>query len=300
MQPTEELYYKYAGVLTSVVNKYAYGCPKEVQDYVQDELFLQAQLVFCQACLSYDPNHPSGASFETWLRNQLKSITAIKNKAKHGPNLLKSCSTPLVQMQTIKDVVAKSRDEDDDKTDISDFTESWYLENYEQNLSNGTENMEFPEDMIPYIKALRGDSLRIFQDFCRRRFDLTPPNNLTRAKIRAREYLNPIRLYRRVYMHEGWTLDRVRNAWRGLRGIFRNYMTGKLPASICDPKFNPVPKKSRARKESRSSTWYFHFEERHGITYGLYRSLKNRGIIPPLDKKTDQYLDLSMYSAMAM
>lgn len=300
MQPTDELYYKYAGVLTSVAYQYARECPKEVQKYVRDEMFLQAQLVFCEACLSYNPDHPSGASFETWLRNQLQSITSIKNKAKRGPNLLKSCNTPLVQMQTIENVVSQSKDEDNDKTDISDFTASWYIEEYGNNLSNGTDKMEFPSEMLPYIKALQGDSLRIFQDFCRRRFDLTPPNNLTRAKIRAREHLNPMRLYRRVYMKEGWSLERVRNAWRGLRGIIRSYMTGKLPASVCSSQFAPMPKQSKVRKESRSSTWYFHFEERHGITYGLYRSLKNKGIIPPLDKKKDQYLDLSMYAAMAM
>lgn len=292
MQPTEELYYKYAGVITSVVNKYARKCPD-----VEEELFLQAQLVFCQACLSYDPNHPSKASFETWLRNQLKSITSVINKATHGPSLLKSTNASAVTVSMLAQNI--SREEDEDPTDISDVATKWFIEEYGDNLSNGTNNGDYPSEMKPYIEALTGDSLRVFQDFCKGKFELKPQKFMTIAKRRAREVLNPIRLYRRLYRKEGWSLERVRNAWRGLRGIFSSYTSGKLPVMFCNPKFAQArPKKRQPRKESRCSNWYFGFEKQHGITYGTYRSLVKRGIIPRLGKD-DNDTDLSMYAVPA-
>ena len=39
-----------------------------------------------------------------------------------------------------------------------------------------------------------------------------------------------MKMYRRKYMAMGWSLERVKNAWKGLRGMFRNYLKGKLPS----------------------------------------------------------------------
>ena len=289
MKPTEELYYKYAGVLTSVVNSYAWDCPKDIQE----EMMLQAELVFCEACLSYDPDHPSKASFETWLRQQLKSITSVLRKASRGPSMVKNGNQSAVPVSMLAQNISREESEDDDDpVDISDVASNWYLDDYSKSLYNGEDLCEFPEEMHPYIKALKGDSLRIFQDYCRGKFNSKPQKFMTVAKRKAREVLNPVRLYRRLYINEGWSLERVRNAWRGLRGVFYAYNKGTLPMLISDPSFQPeeITKSNNPR--------YINFAKRHKISYWNYRSLVKRGIIPELTKG-DESLDLSLYAATA-
>lgn len=292
LKPTTELYYKYAGVITSVVNSYAWDCPKDIQD----EMMLQAELVFCEACLSYDPDHPSKASFETWLRNQLKSITCVIRKASKGPSLLKNCNASAVTVNMLAQNISREEDEDEDPVDISDVTPNWVLEDYSAKLLNGVDHCEFPEEMHPYIKALQGDSLRIFQDFCRGKFNLKPQKFMTVAKRKAREVLNPTRLYRRLYMQEGWSLERVRNAWRGLRGVFNAYNKGTFPMLVCDPKFRPADVASEITKSNNPR--YINFAKRHKISYWNYKALVKRGIIPEL-AKGEENLDLSIYAATA-
>lgn len=313
MKPTNALYYRYAGVITSVVNHYAIDCPS-----VRDELLLEAQLVFCQACLTYDPNHESGASFETWLRQKLQAITYIIKKATRGPNMIKLPKTkePVNNSVVTVSMLAQniSKLDDEDPVDISDASPNWYLEEYGKKNDLGTEIGEFPMEMQPYIESLKGDSLRIFQDFCRGRFNLKPQKFMTIAKKKAREVLNPNRLHRRVYMHEGWSLERVKVAWKGLSSVFRNYINGQLPCMVISKEWQkdvvkPVCNEpavvqqeeivtKQPRKESRSSVWYFGFEKRHGITYGMYRNLVKRGVIPRL-KKGEDNLNLSYYRVMA-
>lgn len=334
MKPTDALYYKYADVITSVVNAYAWNCPKDIQD----ELLLEAQLVFCKACLTYDPDHESGASFETWLRQKLQAITGIIKGAVRGPTMVKVPKTKervnnsVITVSMLAQNISKL--EDEDPVEISDAAPNWYLEEYGKQSDLGTYSGEFPKEMAVYIQSLKGDSLQIFQDFCMGRFSLKPQKFLTIAKKRAREVLNPNRLYRRVYMQEGWSLDRVKQAWKELSSVFKCYMTGQLPSvlttlpqgmpekelvKVADPSENIIAESPeepsvineaveepiegapaeietirQPRKESRCSVWYYGFEKRHGITYGIYRNLVRKGIIPRL-KKGEDNLDLSMY-----
>ena len=288
MKPTTELYYKYAGVITSVVNSYAWNCPK----YIKDELQLQAELVFCEACLSYDPNHPSKASFETWLRNQLKSITRVISKAAHGPSLVKDGGQSVMTINMLARNISRKKDED--PLDISDTASKWYLNDYSDNLLKGLGDSEYPEEIYPYIKALNEDALQIFQDFCKGKFMLTPQKFMTIAKRKAREVLNPTRLYRRLYMQEGWSLERVRKAWKDLCSVISSYRMGTLPSHV----YTSGSRTSNGPSETAKCTnrRYNDFEKRHKISYGSYRSLVKRGIIPKLSKG-DKDLDLSIYAA---
>lgn len=309
MKPTEELYYKYAGVISSVVDKYAYQCPD-----LADDLLLQAQLLFCQACVTYDPDHPSKATFETWLRNKLQDVSALVKKATRGPCLIKiekvkkpaakknkawarkainpACSDDnnLTPIQTMRDISESTeRQPDDDPIDISDVTCGYILEDYSKKLSDGTEEgHDYPKAMLPYIRALRGDSLRVFKDFCEGRFEREPRKNLTKAMQRARGIYDPRYLYRKVYRDCGWSLARVQNAWRGLHGILKNYLDGKMPAPITMATVTLPQNRKKAR-------WRERFDELHKIPVTTYKALVQAGVISPIKKGSDENLDLSKY-----
>ena len=244
MKPTDELYYRYAGVISSVAYKYAQKCPA-----IADDLLLQARYIFCKACLSYKEDHNSGASFETWLRNQLQALSNMIDKEVHGPSFVKQGTMKTGKFKDGKEVEskvltpvykegtailkAKSIGDKVDCTDIlTDMASNWYLSDYNENLSasdGGNEYDEFPPELLPYIKGLTGDAYTLFQDFCAGCFDPPPQRNITKAKQKTREILNPLKMYRRKYMDMGWSLDRVKYAWKGLHGMLRNYMVGKLP-----------------------------------------------------------------------
>lgn len=287
MKPTDELYFKYAGVITSVVNKYAYNFPE-----LADDLYLQAQLVFCQACLTYDPEKTGAngkvASFETWLRNKLKSLNMVIRKEIHGPCTMKHLGNPqaITVTKLAQDV---AREPEDDPIDISDAVSQSLLKDYSDNLAgNIGESHDYPEELIPYICALRGDSLRVFKDFCEGRFEREPRKNLTKAMQRARSIYDPHYLYRKVYRDCGWSLARVQNAWRGLHGILKNYLDGKMPAPITMATVTLPQNRKKAR-------WRERFDELHKIPVSTYKALVQAGVISPIKKGRDENLDLSKY-----
>lgn len=244
MQPTDELYYKYAGVIDSVVRYYSRKCPD-----LADELFLQAQYVFCTACLSYDPNHGKGASFETWLRRQLQSITHVIIKASRGPSTVEDIDKSAVTWSVLEESRRSLRHDDvDAMEDLADVASQEYVKEYGANLENeGT--LGYPPEMVPYIKALTGDALQVFNDYCHGKFELNLPFNMTLEKQKAREVLNPTRLHRRLYAKEGWSLDRVRKAWDGLVRMFDNYRRDKMPIMLTVSRNSSASKKpTRSRK----------------------------------------------------
>lgn len=292
MKPTDELYFKYAGVITSVVNKYAYHFPD-----LADDLYLQAQLVFCQACITYDPANVGvtgqSASFETWLRNKLKSLNMVIRKEVHGPCTIRDMDNP--QSVTISKLEADMalHESRSDAIELSDVVGNYILDSYTDNLMdnvNGTH--DYPKELIPYIRALHGDSLRVFKDFCEGRFDRKPRKNITRAMQRARGVYDPGYLYRKVYRDCGWSLARVQNAWRGLHGILKNYLDGKAPVSIVVPVVE-------LRKNKRKDMWRQRFEELHKIPESTYRALVKVGVVKPLKRGVDDNLDLSKYMLQA-
>lgn len=312
MKPTEELYYKYAGVISSVVDKYAYQCPD-----LADDLLLQAQLLFCQACVTYDPDHPSKATFETWLRNKLQDVSALVKKATRGPCLIKiekvkkpaakknkawarkainpACSDDnnLTPIQIMRDISESTeRQPDDDPIDISDVTCGYILEDYSKKLSDGTEEgHDYPKAMLPYIRSLRGDALQVFKDFCEGRLDREPVKHLSLARQRSRGILTASHIYNKFYKEKGWSRSRVENAWRGLRGMLKNYVDGKLPTVINNPSLrkNKVP-----RNESRWDKMCRTFEEHHSISYNAYKVLCRKGLLHT-SASLDENADLSKH-----
>jgi len=311
LKPTEELYYRYAGVITGVVNKYAYQCPD-----LTDDLQLQAALIFCQACITYDPDHPSQASFETWLRNKLQSISELVKDATRGPCLVKfeksgkheiavkrkrvwskktinpKCAEKInTPVQTVKEISDTMQRKSEDMLDISDVTCGYILEDYGNNLSGGTDKHDFPSDMLPYIHALRGDSLQVFKDFCEGRLERKPHHKLTREIQRKRGILSPSHIYNKFYKQKGWTRERVENAWRGLHGVLKNYLDGKLPSYVNNP-LNRTNKVSKS--EGDWSEMCRIFEARHNLPYSVYRHLRRKGLVPKLGAGED-YVDLSKY-----
>ncbi len=302
LKPTDKLYYQYAGVISSVVKQYAKKCPD-----LKDELFLQAQLVFCQACLSYDPHHKSGASFETWLRNKLKSITGIIKKAAHGPCLLKGVGSPYALTWSAIEKEYTDKDRSGDKKDQSKQLTTLLMDEYTSRINDCIDgDSEYPDELLPYFNALKGDALQVFKDFCNGAFERAPTKGMTMDEKKELMRLNPMKLYRRLYKEKGWSIARVTNAWRNLHGIMEAYINGTIPTSVCTKKYVHRLRKTYPRRvngpneNSRCSKWYFDFEQRHKITYGIYRILKKKGVIPPLDKNRDKNLDLSKYAVMAV
>lgn len=333
MKPTEELYYKYAGVISSVVDKYAYQCPD-----LADDLLLQAQLLFCQACVTYDPDHPSKASFETWLRNKLRDVTSLIKKQCRGPSLIKKapsektvraikqknpwsaelCECTVIDEYTSSAVIPEHYINDItpyksypikskvnlvkasqsfgnfENLELSDITCKYVLEDYSKKIADGEdkdgENHDYPKAMLPYIRALRGDSLQVFKDFCEGRLEREPRKNLSFAKQKARGILSPSYIYNKFYKEKGWSRSRVENAWRGLRGMLKNYVDGKLPTTIN----NPTLRKNKVhRGESSFEKASRLFEERHSLSFNTYRVLCKKGILHKENVAENE--DLSKY-----
>ena len=299
MKPTDELYFQYAGVITSVVNKYAYDFPD-----LADDLFLQAQLLFCQACLSYDPEKNVGkngkvASFETWLRNNLKSLNMVIRKAAKGPCSDRHLGNPpaicFSEIERIASTAGKAgEDPDDNDTDQPYAIKMNVLQEYAENLSDGTDKgHDYPDALLPYIRALRGDALQVFKDYCLGAFERKDRKNITIAQKKARAIYDPRYIYRAVYRDRGWSFARVQNAWRGLHGILKNYLDGKLPVNINNPS---TRKRLRTpRNEAFWHKWEYDFEQKHSIAYNTYRVLVKKGILPPLkecaeDENFSKYL----------
>lgn len=298
MKPTDELYFQYAGVITSVVNKYAHDFPD-----LADDLFLQAQLLFCQACLSYDPEKNVGkngkiASFETWLRNNLKSLNMVIRKAAKGPCSDRHLGNPpaicFSEIERLASTAGKAgEDPDDNDTDQPYAIKMNVLQEYAENLSDGTDKgHDYPDALLPYIRALRGDALQVFKDYCLGAFERKDRKNITIAQKKARAIYDPRYIYRAVYRDRGWSYARVQNAWRGLHGILKNYLDGKLPVNINNPS---TRKRLRTpRNEASLHKWKYEFEQKHSITYYTYNVLVKKGILPPL-KECAEDEDFSKY-----
>lgn len=212
MTPTNDLYYKYAGIITSVVNRYATYCPD-----LRDDLYGEALLVFCDACKSYDPNHTSKAAFSTWLYRQLQSISRVMDKAINGPvpEAHLHCPSADIPFQDALSVVAPAHS----------------LDTYTDSLQQYTSS-DFPSDMHKYLDTLRGDSFTIFQDFINGRLDSAPDKygTISLERKRQKTYLNPTKLYIRRYKRLGWSIDRVRNAWLDVSRVVSSYINGTHPS----------------------------------------------------------------------
>lgn len=227
MKATDELYLKYAGVITAVVNHYSRDFPD-----LEDELYLQAGLIFCQACEAFKPEHPSGASFDTFLRHKLHSLTWLIDKALHGPSLLESRGKAPVRMMA-------DCDQDEDAT-VGDPSCAAYqghtkgvrpymLADYSKQLETSG---EYPQELLPYLEALQGDALQVFKDFTEGYFKIKPDPSRSREFNRAKEYLTPMKIYRRRYLKLGWSLERTRRAFNGIQGMLKLYMQGRLPCNL--------------------------------------------------------------------
>lgn len=239
MQPTNELYYKYAGMITAVARKYSRQCPD-----LADDLFLQAQYMFCKACLSYDPENPAKASFDTWLYRQLQSITGIIRSESHGATHANIGSHSAVAFSALVNECperSNCRDQDDcpnmEKT-ITRLLTDGYVDDYNGQLALED---EYPKEMKPYFEALRGDALRVFRDYCNGCFDKeVSRSKYTRAQRNAMLTLTPRKMYLRHYAKYGWSIRRVSEAVRTLRGVLHAYMLGKLPSITENPEFSAV------------------------------------------------------------
>ena len=222
MKATDELYFQYAGVINKVVRSYARQFPD-----LEDDLYLQAGLIFCKACESYNPEHPSGAGFGTWLSKCLKSLTDMIETACHGPNTCVHGGAAPVRSYTI----------DGETEDCCDPSAGAFaaaisggvVAEYCEQLAR---NDEYPADLRPYLDALQGDALQVFHDFADNLFYIKPDPSKTRAYNRAHEYLTPKKIYMRRYIKLGWSMTRTRRAFDSLQKMLKLYMQDKLPCTL--------------------------------------------------------------------
>lgn len=218
MQPTDALYKKYAHVITAVVSRYTWQYPD-----LADDLYLQAGLVFCQACLTYDEEHPSHASFKTWLENKLHSITDMIDKWSNGPTTLKSRGSTPCQLQEPVD-----SHEDGGSTPINGiYPAAGFLGSYSRGLVDFNHGA-YPDRMQATVDSLEGDSLQIFQDWCAGLLDKSKNSSGVKKRRDERKTLNPMRIYRRRYMAMGWTFERTRKAWGEFSQAFMPYAMESL------------------------------------------------------------------------
>ena len=134
-------------------------------------------------------------------------------------------------------------------------------------------------------------AVQVFKDFCEGRLERKPNHRLTRVIQRKRGILSPSHIYNKFYKQKGWTRERVENAWRGLHGVLKNYLDGKLPSYVNNP-LNRTNKVSKS--EGDWSEMCRIFEERHSLPYSVYRHLRRKGLVPKLGAGED-YVDLSKY-----
>ena len=222
MEATNELYFKYLGVIEKAVARYSVQFPE-----LADDLYLQAGLVFCQACATYDENHPSGASFGVWLSKCLKSLTELITTACHGPNLCIHGGPAPVRTYTID---GESEDCCDPSAGaFAAALSTGVVDEYSRSLDS---DGEYPEEMRPYLELLQGDALQFFRDFADNLFYVKPDTSKTRAYNRAHNYLTPKKIYMRRYLKMGWSWKRTCQAFDTLRNVLKLYTKDKLPCLL--------------------------------------------------------------------
>lgn len=220
MQPTDELYFEYAGVITRVVSRYAWKFPD-----LEDDLYLQAGLIFCKACLTYDPDNRENASFATWLEHKLHDLTTMIDKACNGPCSLKGRGAAALPMD-----VLERESEDGERMEATYTGDSLsYVERYCRNLKD-FHSSEYPDSMLPFIRSLEGDALQVFQDFVASRLELGASRS--HKKSRQHRHLNPMRIFLRRYRGMGWTYERTRKAWQELTEAMMPYAVEAIPGMV--------------------------------------------------------------------
>lgn len=224
MKATDELYFQYAGVINRVVGNYARQFPD-----LKDDLYLQAGLIFCKACESYNPDHPSGTGFGTWLAKHLKSLTDMIEKECHGPNMCIHGGPEPVRTYTIDGEPEDCLDPSAGK--FAYAIAGGVVSEYSESL---LQDEEYPEDLRAYLGTLQGDALQIFKDFADNLFYIKPDQSKTRAYNLAHEYLTPKKIYMRRYIKLGWNMERTRRAFNNLRSVLQVYARQKsLELAVC-------------------------------------------------------------------
>lgn len=222
MEATDELYFKYARVIEKAVARYSVQFPE-----LTDDLYLQAGLVFCEACKSYDSDHPSRASFGTWLAECLQSLSEIITKACHGPNLCIHGGPAPVRSYTID-----GETEDCCDPSAGAFAAALSTGIVDEYSSSLGIDGEYPPEMRPYLELLQGDALQIFRDFGNNLFYVKPDTSKTRAYNKAHNYLTPKKIYMRRYLKLGWSWKRTCRAFETLKSALKLYTQDKLPCLL--------------------------------------------------------------------
>ena len=222
MEPTDELYNKYAKVINSFIYKYACQYPD-----LEDDLYLQAGLLFCNACRTYDENHPSHASFNTWLLQSLHRITDMIDKWNNGPCMLKGRGCVPSGLLEPAD-----GNKGDDKVPVSGiYPTGDYLAGYTKSMTDCNVN-EYPDKMQGTLSHLEGEALQIFRDWCAGVLDKSKNSSGMKSRRDERKTLNPMRIYRRRYMALGWTFERTRKAWGQFSQSFQGYAQENYPSML--------------------------------------------------------------------
>lgn len=225
MEITDELYIQYASTIDRMVNHYA----RAFNFIDTDELTLQAGLIFCEAARSFDPDHKSGASFKTYLENQLKALSHVVDRALHGPTLLVgSGESPMSLDQCMVDPNDGTHG-GDGMSPVADHVKSDYGKSLEQD-----DESDLPTALRAYVEMLTGDSRTILEDILGGELDpnLKTMEHLSRSEQVKERTLSAWKVYKKRYIKMGWDWPRTRTAWNELKSMISLYRTDRLPCRL--------------------------------------------------------------------
>lgn len=228
MELTDQLYMEYAGVISRAVNHYTRAFP-----FIDaEELTLQGGLIFCRAAQSFDPAHEKGASFRTYLENQLKALSHVVNKALHGPTLLEGTGDAPVSIESTATFMADDGSYDATADGVALHTKAEYGDGLVDCLDG-----DLPEVMAPYVDALDDDARAIMYDIVNGELE---PNaktmeHLTRAEKAKERTLSAWKIYKKRYIKLGWNWQRTRTAYDSLKRMLTLYTQDRLPCVLVRP-----------------------------------------------------------------
>ena len=227
MELTNELYNKHKGTIYKAVLKYWKACPNlEFQ-----ELISQANLIFCNAAISFDDT--KGAKFNTWLTAQLMRLSANIRKEK-GINDMNN-------VRTMKLSLDKEYSEHDNLSEIMTLSSST---EYSSKVSEDSESGFNWEERIPdfehYFDKMSDDAKQMFNDILDGYLypDADAASRLGRkAFIETASNINANKMFVRRYGKLGWTIKKVADARNELVIMLRQWKGDKIPSKLkrtCD------------------------------------------------------------------
>lgn len=211
---TAELYKKYK----RCIQKAAWAATKVCTE-TYDELLSRGNLIFCEACKTYDRNKGAFITHLTWKLLTLKQTA----KEMYTPSV-----NGVKQFWVNLDDMATGKEGNEIGSDPIDVCEK-YTVKMEESCDDPSWEARLPA-FRRYMECMDEDTRMLCKDILDGKFE-----NLMYKQMGPKMYFNHItnipfdRFYSKRYIKLGWSKVRTKNALDNLRQVCRRYLANKAP-----------------------------------------------------------------------